>query len=385
MGRGDGGRDGRVLEMAGPAKPFAQAPGAALVLPLVGYERGHRNDSQIGELEIGVTGRGHERSSVSPRTLSSGTLQPVGQVVEVAHVEVRPAGARVGSGDEDAGESEASGGLQVVVRIRRNVIPVPPESRAESGSHVGPDCRVRLVAADLFGANPFGQIETERPLHLPSVGLVAIRARDARSDPHEAAEPCPDVGVERPASGVHGNRACRLGRNSEDVDEARCHDGGIGAIAAVLEVRLEIDHLVELGIVELGPVPAQGFPKTAPPIDHRSEDVEGQERGPHSRSSSTARCRSAATATWAAGEAHRTPRTCRTRTVPKTNQTAVRVKTTVYPRRSERCLKPERMTPVRAGAIIWGSTRDTCQIPMSFAAASPFGSTSIARAQSTAW
>ena len=41
--------------------------------------------------------------------------------------------------------------------------------------------------------------------------------------------------------------------------------------------------------------------------------------------------------------------------------------------------------PVMAGAQIWGSTMETCQMPMSFAASSPPGSTSSASAQSTAW
>src|SRR5207249_7467336 len=173
--------------------------------------------------------------------------EAAGQLLEVADVEIGRADARVRAGDEDAGEPEPAGGFQVVVRTRRDVIPMLAESRAAPRGHVRPDRRVGFVASCLLGADPVGQIEPKLLLRLPPVRLVAVRARDTGSDPHEASERGPGVRVERPVSDLGADQARRRRWNPEDVDEARRDDRCVGAVAAGFDLRLVVDHAVELG------------------------------------------------------------------------------------------------------------------------------------------
>ena len=211
-------------------------------------------------------------------------------------MEIGRAGPRMRPRDEDRGQSETPGGLEVVVGVSRDVPPRFPEGDARAGGDAAPEFRIGLVAADFFRADPAVEVKAQIALRLSSLDLVAVRARDAGSEGAKFPHGFSRVGVERPGADLRGDRAGRRDRDPEHVDQARGDDGGVGTKPAGFELRLEVDHPVEVRVAERGAVAAERVSQSAAPIDDRAEDVECQDLRMHSRVSSTARRRSAATA-----------------------------------------------------------------------------------------
>src|SRR2546428_4015751 len=109
--------------------------------------------------------------------------------------------------DEDRGQSETPGGLEVVVGVSRDVPPRFPEGDARAGGDAAPEFRIGLVAADFFRADPAVEVKAQIALRLSSLDLVAVRARDAGSEGAKFPHGFSRVGVERPGADLRGDRA----------------------------------------------------------------------------------------------------------------------------------------------------------------------------------
>src|SRR5438874_4380880 len=157
---------------------------------------------------------------------------PAGKLREIAHVEIRGAEASVGPLDVDACEAETSCYAQVVVPVRGDVPPRGAERNAPAPRDAPPELRLWLVAAGLLRADPAVQIESQCPLDLAPMTLVAVRGRHAGRVRAETSQGFPRIGEERPRADPVADRASRLERQAEGQDEALRHDRVVGAVAS---------------------------------------------------------------------------------------------------------------------------------------------------------